>query len=556
MVSNHKLKEMLFFILLVVSGALSYIITNATNQEGLYYSGGTFGGGGLNKGFIIEFIIILVVFILLFGFAAIMLGRKFSSSHNTNTSSLLNWKQVKREQRGVRDRYFFTKKEKEFRNEKRSLPISQNLKLTEKGAFEHVVAIVPTGGGKTSSLLLPQLESLDDVSIVVTDPKGEIHHKTKKMMHQKGYAIAHLNLYEPEKSIRYNLLQGCKTPDEVRKLAETILGDDQWGKLSQDVFQAFLFKAWEKGESLSEVIEYIANSSNDILEMELEMFSDVGDDSLLAFKQFAKTAQGDSYVSSVFATINGKLGIFKFKNIRAISEQPNFHFGMLREHKIILYISYPEDEAAIYQPFLASFYYQMMNQVKAHPSVNQTGGYKGKRGLPVYFLLDEFANIGKLPAIDEFLSTIRSKDMSLEIFLQSYAQLEKQYGRNIADIIIENCKTKVTMAGVTKESAQLFSDLAGKTMIESTSISYGEGKSTSMSTSRQAQEVVTMDDVRRMKKYDLFIVSANLRPIKDDKMFSYYDDWDFWFFKYLTWMDDDKAVALGRKLKWVRFWKK
>jgi magnesium-transporting ATPase (P-type) len=89
MVSNHKLKEMLFFILLVVSGALSYIITSATNQEGLYYATGTFGGGGFNKGFIIEFVIILVVFILIFGFAAIMIGKRFSSSQNTNTSLFL-----------------------------------------------------------------------------------------------------------------------------------------------------------------------------------------------------------------------------------------------------------------------------------------------------------------------------------------------------------------------------------------------------------------------------------------------------------------------------------
>lgn len=230
--------------------------------------------------------------------------------------------------------------------------------------------------------------------------------------------------------------------------------------------------------------------------------------------------------------------------------------GSSRELKVILYISYPEDEVLIYQPFLASFYYQMLNQVKAHPAFNQTGSYNGPKGFPVFFLLDEFANIGKLSSIDEFLATIRSKSMSVEIFLQSYAQLSKLYGKDIADIIIENCKTKITMAGVTAESAQLYSNLAGKTMIESASVSYGEGKSMSTSVSRHAEEVVTPDDVRRMKKYDLFIVSANLRPIKDDKMFNYYDAWDFWFFKHLTWLDDKKAVELGRKLKRIRFWKK
>lgn len=513
--------------------------------------------------------ITFAVFTIIIAVVFFLISRRFSTKHTSNTSRLLNWKQVKREQRSLRDRYFYTKKEKGYYNDRITLPISQNIKLTENGSYEHICAIVPTGGGKTSSVLLPQLvgdlekdkvyeqlkdkkieKGLDNASAVVTDPKGEIYRATAAIMQAKGYLTPHLDLTNPEKSIRYNLLQGCKTFDDVRKLAETILAsaDEQWAKLSRDLLEAFLFRSWEKGEGLAEVIEAIANSSDDTLEMELELFAEAGEEAQLAFKQFTKTAKGDGFVSSVFATINGQLSVFKYNNLRHISNEPNFSFDMLREKKVILYISYPEDEAAIYQPFLASFYFQLMNQVKSHPSFNQ-GSNRGQKGYPVFFLLDEFANIGKLPDIDSFLSTIRSKAMCLEIFIQSYAQLSKQYGDKVANIIIENCKTKLTMAGVTNESAELFSKLAGQTMVESTSVSLNGGNSVSTSTSKQAQQVVTADDIRRMKKYDLFIVSANLRPIKDDKMFIYYDKWDFWFLKHFTFLDEDKAVDLGRKIK-------
>ena len=149
-----------------------------------------------------------------------------------------------------------------------------------------------------------------------------------------------------------------------------------------------------------------------------------------------------------------------------------------------------------------------MNKLKSHESVNETLG--NSYGLPIVFMLDEFANIGVIPEFDKFLATIRSKKMSVEIFLQSFGQLYKTY-KDASSIILENCKTKITMSGVTDQTAELFAKLVGREQYKAVSVSSGD-KSSSASESDQTKEVLSSDDIRRLKTYEMLIISDNLRP--------------------------------------------
>jgi type IV secretion system protein VirD4 len=383
MISNYKIKELILGLVLVLTGFLSYQITNLFNEESSLIGYNFVFNIEWMTTFIITFVVLCVINLIIFR----LIFSPFSNHYPNNSSRLLNWKQIKGEQRSIKNDVLITKKEKKFKTEKDTLLLSRNIKLNKDKVNEHTLVVAPTGGGKSASILIPQLYEVDDASVVVTDPKSELFKKTAEIMKSKGYVPILLKLDDPSKSIKYNLFDNCKTPEDVRKLSETILGDDEWGRLSQTLLQAFIFRRWKVGGTITDVVNDLAHSPVDIYELELEMFSEeeIGMDAKRAFNQFKKTAAGGSFVSSVFATIQSKMKVFEFANIQEISEGGTFKIEFLRQKKIILYISYPEEESNVYQPFLASFYYQMFSILKGDDSVNEFSVSKENMGLQVFF---------------------------------------------------------------------------------------------------------------------------------------------------------------------------
>ncbi|HGO9422666.1 TPA: type IV secretory system conjugative DNA transfer family protein [Bacillus cereus] len=478
---------------------------------------------------------------------AVFIFRRFRNNFALASSRLLNFKQVKGEQRRARNTVFHTKRQRKYKTDTSAMPVSKNLKLATKKSFEHVLLVGPTGSGKSSSVFIPILNEIDDISLVVTDPKSELHNKTKTLFAERGYKVYHLNLYNASVSVAYNLLGNCRTLDDIRKLSETILGNDEWGRLSKTLLEAFLFKIWEEEGTLTDVVDALANAPTDMEELELEYFTNVSTEALRAFKQFAKTAQGDGFVSSVFATIQSKMKVFEFDNVQAISQGDSLDVSLLRKEKSVLFVSYPEDESEVYSSFLSSFYYQLFNYIKNDSSVSEETG--DGQGLGVLFLLDEFANLGYVPAIDTLLSTIRSKKMGMMLGVQSVAQLRKVYGDSY-DTIVENCKTKIALGGITGATAEFFVKLAGKEQYTNLSHSYGDSNS-SMSMSEQTKNVLNEDDIRRLKTYELIVIADNLRPIKDYRNFYYLNNLQYFIWRNSPFSNDftDKLMYLARSRK-------
>ncbi|MGP6151676.1 type IV secretory system conjugative DNA transfer family protein [Priestia flexa] len=525
-ISTKTLREFFFFLFIGLNAFLSYKISLMFNTSHSVLGGGSssfsFDGETLTP-LLITFVILSVVESIIF----LLLFKKFGSSKALATSRLLNSKQVKSEQRQQKSYMFHSnKKSKDFKRDKSGLLVSQNLKLETSRANEHTVVIASTGGGKTSSILIPQLLSFDNTSIVVTDPKAEIHNITSGIMRSKGYKVYHLNLYDISRSIGFDLLRSCKSIEDVEKLSESLLSNAEgdWGKLSENLLTAVLIKVYANEGTVSDAVDLLAGLSVDPVDLE-NTFADSHAAAKLAVREFLQTLGSDGLISSIFKTIQSELKVFKRQSMRDIQKQNLFDVMKLREEKSILYISYPEDESRLYSSFLSSFYYTLFNKTKNFVREDQQQEF-----YPIQFLIDEFANIGRIPEFSTFLSTIRSKKMGVEIFLQSVDQLEKNY-KGEENIILENCKTKVVMSGVSSRSAQTFADLVGKEQYKSISHSMGDNHSSS-SVSDQTKEVLSADDIRRMKSYEILIVSDNLRPIKDDKNYYFMNKIQFFIFKY------------------------
>lgn len=553
--SKHALKEIMLFVVLIASAVVAYFIANTTG--GLHSGSSTVFSSVQDYSWFKTFIISFVTSIVIIGFLFFLILKAFFNNNTRNFSSILDWKQVKAEQRKMNTDFLIPRNEKKEFKKKEHLVLSQNIKLRQERFFQHALVVSASGTGKSASILMPQLQALDgDVSAVVTDPKSELYRKTQEDLRAKGFEPILLKLDDPNQSIRYNLLRNCRDVNDVRKLAEAILGNDEWGLLSQTLLSAFLFRQYFLGGTVSDVVTDLAEAPQDVYELELMYFKgeDIHKAAVMSFNQFKQVSAGGNTVASIFATIQSKMKVFEFDNIIEISQGESFKIDVLREKKTVLFVSYPEEESQVYSAFLSSFYYQIFNILKGHESVDESKGEM--TGLPIYFLLDEFANIGKIPSVDNLISTIRSKKMGMEIFLQNIEQLRAVYGPDVAKTIISNCSTKMTMYGNTEESGKFFSEMAGKKEFENLSISYTGKGQVNFTSSQQEKQVKSSDEIRRFKETDILIVTSNLKPVIDDKNYYYMNKIDFWVHKNLPFSKETKGkiakflnTILGKRKK-------
>jgi type IV secretion system protein VirD4 len=425
------------------------------------------------------------------------------------------------------DKEKLVKRKEEFDADKTGLLLSSFLKLSGQKTNEHVLAWGPSGTGKSSTIAIPAIFAMDNASIVVTDPKGELHKITKQNLLDKGYKVLHLNFSDPQNSDGYNILQKCIDEEEVQNLVETILsntGDNVWANLSTDYLLAFALRQWKLGGTLSDVMDEVAFAPSEIDELEAEFFDEIDDPAAyVAFRKFKSTADGKGFVSSVKATVNSSLRVYGLETLRIVQNNEQFDPKQMRHEKTALFISYDETKAYLYQFFLSPFYRKLFGDIKKEFSIENEDGY-----LPVRFILDEFVSMGVIPGIDTDLATIRSRKMGVLIFVQNIVQIEERYGKLKAQTIIANCKTKMVLDSLDSESAKQVSSMFGMKEVERTSRSSGnstsDGKSSSSnstSTSIQVVPVIYPNEITNLASNQVYIITANLRPFIDQRNFYY-----------------------------------
>lgn len=497
--------------------------------------------------FIIFFIELTVLGILLY---------KFFSNRRKRIadSDLLHYKDINREQKNARNSVFYPRNNKFFEREKSAMYISQNVQITTKKSHEHILLLGTTGSGKSASFFLPNLLNLDNVSLVVTDPKGELCRKSGPELKKKGYKVIHFDLSNPKDSAHYNLLANARDHDDVRKIADSVLMNgegagkgDEWAKLSKTLLEMFLFHEFDKGEKyINNVIKQMADLD---LKNELEsenFFRNSSEEAWMSYLQYKKLADGASMISGMFATAQGNMKTFEKDAVKAVGKRSDFSPSLLRQQKVALFVSYPEDDAETYSIFLSAFYTQLFSQIKSDHSVNEKFGEM--TGLPVYFLLDEFANIGRIPSVDVLLSTVRSKKMSLVLGIQSLDQLKKNY-KDTFNIIVENCKTKIILGGSTGDTADFFSKMVGEEEYTNMSVSQSD-KNLSTSTSTNKKAILSADQIRRLKSYELVCVSDNLKPFRDDKNYYFLDRIAYFLFKNLPFSVEKNDEIIRKYTSW------
>ena len=400
----------------------------------------------------------------------------------------------------------------------------------DKPGNVNVLVVGGSGSGKSASYSIPNACQLLG-SYVFTDPKGELYDKTAGFLRSHGYDIKVLNLVNPENSDSYNPLMHIQNNIDVDIIAHTIVKGQEGGSNSSDPFwddnaetllKALIYYlltvAKDEEKNLASCAELVRAASNKNGSSLLgDLISELPPDNQAVTNYKSIELASDKTYSSILSTLQSKLSKFDSVEIANVTSTNTINFEEIANRKTALYVISSDTHTA-YNFLLTIFFSQLIQQL--YDIADKNGG---RLKVPLYFILDEFANIGQIPDFDKKISTSRSRGISFSVILQNLDQLEAVYEKSY-ETIMGNCDTHVFLGSNSFKTVEYFSKQLGeKTIIRDTrSTNRGRNYSTQgYSTSDQimGRALMTPDELRRMDNDLCIIFEKGLKPVKANKYY-------------------------------------
>jgi type IV secretion system protein VirD4 len=368
-------------------------------------------------------------------------------------------------------------------------------------------------------------------SYVFTDPKGELYDRTAGYLRSNGYEIKVLNLVKPQNSDGYNPLMHISSEIDVDVIANTIIkgqsaeggkADPYWDDMAEMLLKALIYYLIatrpEEEQNLASCAELVrAANNNGGSNLLTELISQLPYDhpSRMYYKSI-EIAPEKTY-SSILSTLQSKLGKFDSKEIAELTSTDTIDFEEIGSKKTALYVISSDTHTA-YDFLLTIFFSQLIQQL-----YNFADDNGGKLKVPTYFILDEFANIGKIPDFDKKISTSRSRKISFSVILQNLDQLEAVYEKSY-ETIIGNCDTHVFLGSNSYKTVEYFSKALGEKTITRDSTSISRDKQhhktgTSDSDQIMGRALMTPDELRRLDNDLCIIFEKGIKPVKANKFY-------------------------------------
>ena len=386
-------------------------------------------------------------------------------------------------------------------------------RLSSKESFNHLALFSRTGGGKTTSYVLPNIYKLasQNCSMVITDLSGEIYDKTSAYLHNQGFKIYVLDPKNLDESIRYNPLEYAKDSMSIDMVSEILISSSGLkGTKAED-------KIWSDGaKNFISILIKVLNATNDKRYMNLanvrymlNNFGQVGE----GLDEFVKRYADDKTFSEYTGFVNGNAKTIQSfiatastalapiginDNLEKLTYTHSLDFKKFREEKSVVFIKIEQQYQEQYSFLLNLFYSQLFNEMMDKlPSA---------KDLHLYCLLDEFGNMN-IPRFSSVITTIRKYNVSISIILQNINQLIKQYSQNEAKTILDGgIASKLIYSGA---DLDLSSDLEKMFGFKETLKRQADG-----SNYYDKEAVMNVSEIRTMKDNEALFVYANKKPLK------------------------------------------
>ena len=261
-----------------------------------------------------------------------------------------------------------------------------------------------------------------------------------------------------------------------------------------------------------------------------------------AVKQYKKykLAAGKT-AKSILISCGARLAPFDIKELRELMETDEMELDTIGDRKTALFVIISDTDDTF--NFVVSILYTQLFNLLCDKADDEYGGR-----LPVHVrcLLDEFANIGQIPKFEKLIATIRSREISASIILQSQSQLKAIYKDN-ADTIVGNCDTTLFLGGKEKTTLKEISEILGKETIDSFNTSETRGRELSHGLNYQklGKQLMTEDEIAVMDGGKCILQLRGVRPFFSDK----FDITKHPKYKYLSDADPKNAFDMEKHLK-------
>ena len=414
------------------------------------------------------------------------------------------------------------------------LTMNSRPKIAKYARNKNVLVIGGSGSGKTRFFVKPQLMQLHS-SYVVTDPKGTILIECGKLLERAGYRIKVLNTINFKKSMHYNPLAYIKSEKDILKLVNVLIentkgegeksGEDFWIKSERLLYSAYIGYIWyeapEEEKNFITLLDMInaseAREDDENFKSPVDMLFErleQRDPEHFAVKQYRKfkLAAGKT-LKSILVSCGARLATFDIKELRDLMEYDELELDTLGDRKTAFFVIISDTDATF--NFVVAMMYSQLFNLLCDKADNK---YSGRLPVHVRCLLDEFANIGKIPNFEKLIATIRSREISAAIILQSQSQLKAIYKDN-ADTIIGNCDSTLFLGGKEKTTLKELSEVLGKETIDlyNTSETRSNQNSYGLSYQKLGKELMSQDELAVMDGGKCILQLRGVRPFLSDK---------------------------------------
>ena len=399
---------------------------------------------------------------------------------------------------------------------------------------KNILVIGGSGSGKTRFFCKPSLLQAHS-SYVCTDPKGTLLPEIGTFLERKKYRIKCLNLINFRKSMRYNPLAYIRSEKDILKLVNALImntkgegeksSEDFWVKAERLYYSALIgyiwYEATEEEKNFITLLDLInaseAREDDETYQSPVDLlFSQLEErePDHFAVKQYRKfkMAAGKT-LKSILISCGARLAPFDIKELRDLMEYDELELDTLGDQKTALFVILSDTDSTF--NFVAALMYSQLFNLLCDKADDFYGGR-----LPVHvrLILDEFANIGQIPNFDKLIATIRSREISASIILQSQSQLKTIY-KDAADTIIGNCDSTLFLGGKEKSTLKEISELLGKETIDLYNQSENRGSQVSHGLSYQklGKELMTQDELAVMDGGKCIFMLRGVRPFLSDK---------------------------------------
>ena len=431
---------------------------------------------------------------------------------------------------------------------------------------KNVLVVGGSGSGKTRFFVKPNLMQCVSekypCSFVVTDPKGSLIVECGRMLRHFGYRIKVMNTINFAKSMHYNPLAYIHSEKDILKLVNCLIantrgegkgGDPFWEKSEVLLYTALIGYLWqealEEDRNFATLIDMIGSmqtrEDNEDFRNPIDlMFEDLEREkpdcfAVRQYKKF-KLAAGKT-AKSILISCGARLAVFDIAELRELTAYDELELDTLGDQKTALFLIMSDTDDS-FNFLIAMCYTQLFNLLcdKADDV------YGGRLPVHVRCLIDECANIGQIPKLEKLMATIRSREISACLILQTQSQLKALYKDN-AETVIGNCDASLFLGGKEPTTLKALSEALGRETIDTYNTGESRGRETSHSLNYQklGKSLLTVDVLEVLDGGKCILQLRGVRPFLSSK----YDITKHPHYKYLSDADPKNAFDVDRFIR-------